>query len=207
MCSDSTRPKGLQHACWIGRTPQPYTLGAAFLRLALVGFIGLVPGARAADSDIVPAIKGADAYVAVPSASRIASKTRVYRFVFDARHGADKPDQLAPAINLAGSELNTLNAHGVPRKNAKIAIVFHTAPADDALLENEHYRKKYGVDNPNLPVLAELKSAGVELFVCGQELAADNVPLETISKHVTVVEDGLVQLIELQNDGYAPLLF
>jgi len=165
--------------------------------------------ARAADpgSAPIPSIKSGDPYVAVPGAAKLASKKRVYRVVFDARRGADKPDELVPAINMASSEINTLAAHGVPRKNVKFVIVFHTAPANDGLLDSAHYRAKFGIDNPNLAVLAELKAAGVELYVCGQELLADKVPLNAVSHDVTVVEDGLVTIIEFQNDGYAHLSF
>ena len=181
----------------------------ACVSVATVSFIAAPRSARAENSDTaaIPSIRGADPYVAVKGAAKLADKSRVYRTVFEARQGADKPDQLVPAINMAGSEINTLAAHGVPRKNVKFAIVFHTAPSNDGLLDNAHYRTKYGVDNPNLAVLAELKAAGVELYVCGQELLADKVPVETISPDVTVVEDGLVRLMELANDGYAHLLF
>ena len=107
-------------------------------------------GVADTDKMLVPSVKGVDAYVAVPSAARHAAPTRVYRVVFEARHGADKPDELVPAVNMAGSEINTFAAHALPRGNLKLAIVFHTAPSDDGLLDNEHYRAKFGVDNPNL---------------------------------------------------------
>ena len=169
----------------------------------------VVAPARAADAESapIPSIKSGDPYVAVPGATKLASNKRVYRVVFDARRGAGKPDELVPAINMASSEINTLAAHGVPRKNVKFAIVFHTAPANDGLLDNAHYRAKFGVDNPNLKVLTELKAAGVGLYVCGQELLADKVPMDAVSHDVTVVEDGLVTIIEFQNDGYAHLSF
>jgi len=43
--------------------------------------------------------------------------------VFEARRGADKPDQVAPVVNMAGTELNTLAAHGVLRKNARFVRI------------------------------------------------------------------------------------
>ena len=95
----------------------------------------------------------------------------------------------------------------MPRKNVKFVIDFYTAPANDGLLDNAQYHAKFGVDNPNLNVLAELKAAGVGLYVCGQELLADKVPLDAVSRDVTVVEDGLVTIMEFANDGYAHLTF
>ena len=65
----------------------------------------------------------------------------------------------------------------------------------------------YGVDNPNLPVLAELRREGVQIFVCGQELQADGVPLTAVSKDVTIAEDGVVVLTTYGAQGYAHLTF
>ena len=188
-------------------------LGACIAPILVLVFTVVIPfaiaPAHATDSGRVPvpSIKSGDPYVAVPGATKLASRKRVYRVVFDARRGAEKPDELVPAINMASSEINTLAAHGVPRKNVKFVIVFHTGPANDGVLDSANYRAKFGVENPNLAVLAELKAAGVELFVCGQELLADNVALNAVSHDVTVVEDGLVTIIEFQNDGYAHLSF
>ena len=176
--------------------------------LALLALLStLASSAVAAPPDVVQPVTQADPYVAVPKASFVADNKHVYRVVFEARHGADKPDQLAPAVNMAGTEINTLAAHEVKRANVHFVVVFHTAPSDDAVLDNTHYRAKYGVDNPNLLALAALKREGVELYVCGQELLADGVPLEAVSPEVTIVEDGIVVLMTYGSAGYAHLTF
>ena len=191
----------------IGFAAGPRRVGFGLLSAVVVLSAALPASAAVAADGPVPSIKGTDPYVVVPGAVRLADRKRVYRVVFDARHGADKPDQLIPAINMAGSEINTLAAHGVPKRNVKFVIVFHTAPSNDGLLNNGAYRAKFGVDNPNLKVLAELKAAGVGLYVCGQELLADKVPLTAVSRDVAIVEDGLVTIMEFANDGYAHLSF
>jgi intracellular sulfur oxidation DsrE/DsrF family protein len=172
-----------------------------------VTIICLSRAAGAASEDVVRAVVQADPYVAVPGAAFVADDKHDYRVMFEARHGAEQPDLLAPAVNMAGTELNTLAAHHVPRRNVHFVVVFHTAPSDDAVLDNAHYRAKYGVDNPNLAALAALKREGVELYVCGQELLADKVPLEAVSHDVTIVEDGVVVLMTYGSEGYAHLLF
>jgi hypothetical protein len=45
---------------------------------------------------------------------------------------AQKPTDLLPALNTAGSELNTLAATNIPLANAKFAVVFH-GPAVDGI--------------------------------------------------------------------------
>ncbi len=167
----------------------------------------LAASAGAATPDTVQPVTQADPYVAVPKSAFLADNQHVYRVVFEGRHGADKPDQLAPVVNMAGTELNTLAAHGVKRSNARFVVVFHTTPSDDAVLDNAHYRAKFGVDNPNLPALAALRREGVELYVCGQSLLADHVPLDAVSHDVTIAEDGLVVLMTYGAEGYAHLAF
>ena len=73
------------------------------------------------------------------------------------------------AFSEAGRLLNLHIAAGVPKKNIHIVAVVHAA-ALYYLLNNETYKKKYGVDNPNIAILKELKDAGVTFVACGQAM-------------------------------------
>ena len=57
-----------------------------------------------------PAVSRADGYVEIPNAALAPTKTSNYRAIFDATRPADKPSELLPALNMAGSELNALAA-------------------------------------------------------------------------------------------------
>jgi len=153
-----------------------------------------------------PVIAEADGYVVIPNAAIPPDKTRTYRAIFDANRTADQPGQLLPAVNMAGSELNALAVAGVPRGNARFVIVFH-GPAIDGILNEAGYKAKFGVSNPNLEVLAKLKKAGVELFVCGQNLAFARIDPATLSSDVSVASDALIVLMTYQSRGYAMLTF
>ncbi len=85
-------------------------------------------------------------------------------------------------------------------------VVFHGA-ALDGIRDDAHYKAKFGASNPNLKVLIEMKKAGVELFVCGQNLAFTKVDPATISPAVTVASDALLVSMQYQNDGYALMSF
>jgi len=130
----------------------------------------------------------------------------VYKAVYDARLGADDPAQLLPAIDMAGSELNAVAASGLPPSNAKFAIVFH-GDAVNGILNAAAFRKKFAVDNPNLPVLEQMEKAGVELLVCGQYLAAEHIDPSALSPRVKVASDALLALMDFQENGYALLSF
>ena len=169
--------------------------------------VGLALLGTTAAAQAVQPVPKADPDVAVPGSQFLASNRHDYRVVFEARRGADKPDQLVPAVNMAGSELNTLAAHGIRRSNVHFVVVFHTTASNEAVLDNAHYRARHGVDNPNLPVLEALRRQGVKLYVCGQSLLGDGVPLEAVSKEVTLAEDGVVVLMTYGAEGYAQLVF
>src|SRR6266550_62122 len=65
-----------------------------------------------------PAVPEADGNVEIPNAALAPRKESTYRAIFDATRAADKPGQLLPALNMAGSELNALAAVAVPVQHA-----------------------------------------------------------------------------------------
>ena len=60
-------------------------------------------------------------------------------------------------------------ANGVPIDKLKIAAVIH-GYGMDAILNNEKYKEKYDVENPNTETINQLIDLGVDFYVCGQNL-------------------------------------
>ena len=154
-------------------------------------------------SPIVPA---ADGYVEIPNVELPPARANTYRAIFDATHGADKPTQLVPGLNMAGSELNALAVAKVPSQNAKFVVVFHGS-AVDGILDDAHYKAKFGVENPNLKAIAAMKRQGVEFYVCGQYLAGEKIDPKILTPDVSLAADALLVLMQYQNKGYALLSF
>ena len=107
---------------------------------------------------------------------------------------------------MAGSELNALATVNAPLGNAKFAIVFH-GPAVDGILDDQHYKAKFGTTNPNLKPIAEMKKRGVEFFVCGQYLVAEKIDPKTLTPDVQLAADAVLVLMQYQNKGYALMSF
>lgn len=152
------------------------------------------------------AVPSADGYVAIPGVALPPSSAKSYRAIFDATRAADKPTQLVPALNMAGSELNALEVARVPLEKARFAVVFH-GPAVDGILDDSHYKAKFGINNPNLAVIAEMKKQGTQFFVCGQYVAAEKIDPKSLTPNVTLAADALFVLMEYQSKGYALLSF
>jgi intracellular sulfur oxidation DsrE/DsrF family protein len=153
-----------------------------------------------------PVISEADGFVIIKAAKMPPDKNRIYKAVYDATKAPKDSSQILPALNMAGSELNALKVCGIPVNHAKFVIVFHGA-AISGILDNYYYKAIYGIENPNLKVLAKLRRTGVQLFVCGQNLLAENIDFKTISPDVMVASDALIVLMSFQNDGYALMSF
>ena len=163
-------------------------------------------GAALWPAPMSPVIPEADGYVPIPNAAVAPRASHVYRAVFNATLAADQPTQLIPALNMAGSELNVLAGAGLSVRNARFVVVFHGG-ALDAILDDAHYRAKHHVPNPNLSVISKLKKAGVELYVCGQNLAFENIDPKTLTPDVKVALDALIVLMAYGNDGFALMSF
>jgi len=153
-----------------------------------------------------PVIPQADGFFAIHGAALPPQPNETYKAVFDATRSADKPTQILPALNMAGSELNLIAGSSVPLANAKFVVVFHGGGID-GILQDSAYRAKFGVANPNLAVLSEMRRHGVELYVCGQNLAAEGIDPKTISPEVRVASDALIVLMTYQMRGYALMSF
>jgi len=173
------------------------------LGFLLLGIASLAAQSSPPNSVAVPT---ADGYVEIAKAAHAPAKDTKYQAIFDATRLAEKPTQLVPALNMAGSELNALAAVNAPLTNAKFVVVFH-GPAVDGWLKNDTYRAKYGTDNPNLETIGRMRKAGVEFFVCGQYLAGEKIDARSLTPEVIVAADALLVLMEYQNKGYAVLSF
>lgn len=195
--------------------PRPFPLMCSAVLLSLSACFSVVPAGTPAASTAAqrrwsesqaPAVPATSGFVVIPDARLPPDPSHTCRAVFGGTRAARNPTDLVPVLDMARSEVNVFAVARVPARNVELAIVFHGA-AIDALLDDAHYLAKYGVANPNLPVLRDMRKAGVERFVCGQNLAFDAVDPKTLTPDVAIASDALLVLIGHQNRGFALLGF
>lgn len=104
-------------------------------------------------------------------------------------------ESVARAVNLYASA-------GVPLGQLKFVAII-SGPATATVLDNVHYKKQYGIDNPNLPMIKKLTEAGVEILVCGQAVAGNHYQYDWIDPQVKIALSGITTIIDLQQQGYA----
>lgn len=119
----------------------------------------------------------------------------VYKAVFDI---AQDPVEGSVNRNFV-SVARFLNMHarnGVSTENMDLAVVVH-GPAVKNLLETS--------DNPNLALIARLREAGVEIYVCGQSMAFGGFARGDLTGGVKIGLSAMTVLTILQSDGYVLL--
>ena len=112
---------------------------------------------------------------AVPERTFKPDPTLKYKIVIDLTVGPKNEKDTAGfkevnwGFGEVGRKLNLHVADGIPEKNVDIVVAVHGF-AIFSMMNNEAYKKKYGVDNPSLTIIDELKKAGIKLIACGQAM-------------------------------------
>ncbi len=141
-------------------------------------------------------------YVNIPDAAVPRDPAHAYKALFDATGAPKDPAKPHDSFVRVGSLINALSQANVPAGNIRFVMVFH-GPSVDALLTDERYRAKYNMANPNHAIVAELKRAGVQIFVCGQYMAGTDLAREALIPDAKVAESATLVIMRYANDGYA----
>jgi intracellular sulfur oxidation DsrE/DsrF family protein len=174
-------------------------------RTILAGFC-LVASFGYSQSRVNPVIKSYGGVFEIPYAAEKPDPSMVYNIVIEVERESEKPDTINWALNNVARLLNLQAVGGVPAKNVNVVIAIHGG-ATYTTMNNEAYREKYKMDNPNLVLYKELERAGVKIVVCGQSLVARKVDRTRLVPEVKVAVSMLTTLTTYQMKGYAVLKF
>jgi len=172
----------------------------AVLALAAAGFAA--PAHAAAPKWSYPAIKGFGPVHPLPDAAMQPSKDKVYKAMFDVTKPITDPSKPNSGLDHVARAVNVFASAGVPLSHLHFVAVLH-GPSTAAVLDNDHYRAKYNVDNPNIKLISELKKAGVKVEVCGQALADNDFQHAWVNKEVTITLSALSDAVIYGDEGYA----
>jgi len=169
-------------------------------------FFLLAPFVSNAQNGQNPVIKSAGTIHDIPYAAVKPDPELIYNIVIDVGSGPDKPDQMNPSLERVARLINLHVIGGVPLENLHIVLAVHNASAV-ALLNNEAYRNRFKIDNPNFTLIGELKQAGVKITACGQSLLAREIDPGQLAPGVEVATSMLTTYTMFQMKGYAALQF
>lgn len=175
------------------------------MRIAvLLGMILFSAIAVAAVDDIpafvFPAVKEFGGVVPIPQAAEPPRKEM--KIVFDIT-AESEPDKVNKGLESVARYLNLHADAGHKASDRKLALVMH-GPATKVALGDTAYKTITQAErNPNLSLIRELKSHGVEVFVCGQSLARNKFASTSVASDVTIAVSAMTVNANKQQDGYA----
>lgn len=123
------------------------------------------------------------------------------KVIFDVDKSSDDKSEVNRYIEVAARFLNMHVQAGMKKEQLKAAMTIHAEAAQD-VLNNDVYKAKFGVDNPNLKLINDLTEAGVDVIICGQSAAKNNMSREDINPNVKIALSATTALIQYQNKGY-----
>ena len=125
-----------------------------------------------------------------------------YKIVFEASEKIDSFSQVYPPLEHVARMYNLHVYGGVPQKNLDVVLVI-AGFGIPAVMNNEAYRKRYGVDNPNLKILEELKAAGIKINGCAQAMMKNSIDPADVNPIVQPIFSRFTTISTYQMKGYA----
>ncbi len=159
-----------------------------------------------AQEKVNPIIKNFGGIYEIPEATVIPNSELRYKIVIDAKTGADDKSNLTFALYNTTRMINLHAVGGVQPENLEIVLAIHGG-ATYSVLSNEAYQKKFGVENPNIALIRELKAAGVKLTVCGQSLMGRKISVDQVLPEIDIATSMLTTVSTYQLKGFAVFQF
>ena len=147
-------------------------------------------------------IPGVDAAIDFPNEHEMPDPSLTYKIVFDIGKASPKIDDVNPGLIAISRYYNTLAKGGVPADHRKFVVVFHQEGTEYALNNAAYKAIKDGHDNPNIPLMRNMKKAGIDFRVCGQGVIAKKIDVATIQPEVQVDQWAMTTITTLQLRGY-----
>lgn len=174
-------------------------------KLIILSLFFLTGNFTFAQKKIYPLIKSGGGMFEVPEATPVADKKMKYKLIVDLSKASDKPDSVNASLDKLARLVNAHIEAGIPKENIDVIGVFHFL-GTPVILEDEAYKKKFGMSNPNTALINELAKNGVRFFVCGQSLRARKLVDDKRNENIKVAQSALITFSTFQSKGYALIL-
>lgn len=166
----------------------------AALLLAVVASAG-------AQSQTGPVIQKGGGHFPVPNATFTVPAGATYKVAWDIAVGSAKPGDANSAYDVPARFVNQAAVMGMARNATELAVVIHGS-AGEEMLNNDEYRARKGVDNPNIALLEEMSKAGVKIIICGQTVGSRKMPRDKMLPFVLVAPSATWAHAVLQQQGF-----
>lgn len=128
------------------------------------------------------------------------------KVIFDVSQSSEDKSKPNKYIVTAARFLNMHANEGMTIEQLQVAITIHGSAWQD-VLDNDSYKEKFGVDNPNFKLINQLTEAGVDVIICGQTASYRNMTRADVNSNVKFALSAMTALLQYQNNGYQFIKF
>lgn len=171
----------------------------------LIAVLFVFAGAKAQEKSN-PLIKEFGTVFAVPFAAEKPNPNLKYKILVDVKTESEKPEILNEGLETVARIVNLHILGGVPENHLQVAVVVH-GPAASTVMNNETYKQKFAVDNPNLPLLTALNKAGVKVFICGQSIFKRNMDYRKLAPEAIVSLSAITTITNYTLRGFTVMKY
>lgn len=160
---------------------------------------------KLADRSTYPLLKGGkySGVIPVKDPTEIPDPNMDYKILFELT--SNNPDSTIKDINAGLDEITrVINLHvasGIPAKRIIPVIVVH-ASALNAIKNNEAFKTKYKIDNPNIRLIHDLEKIGAKFIACGQAMEFFEVKREELLPEIKISLTAQTVITGYQLKGY-----
>ena len=158
-----------------------------------VSFAFLIAAAPNGNFPAGTAIRGFGPIATIDADQKIPA-TAAFRIRFDASEAAKEGELNRSFVSLARF-INMSAEAGVAPEKVTLALVVHGGASRDLVAYD---------GNPNAPLLAALREKGVEIYLCGQSAAAQNISKDQLLPGVAMAVSAMHAHALLDAEGYSP---
>lgn len=176
------------------------------IQASFTSFFLLFSIAVVAQTPQFPIVKGFGGIYEIPDATERPDGSLEYKILVDLTSPSEDNKQISRFVDNIARMMNLHGLAGVSKDRLKVKVIVHGGGIF-ALLNDENYKKRFEVDNPNLKVLEAVEQAGAEIIVCGQSLIARNLKTSDLWPGVTVAHSALTTITTYVPKGYILLKF
>lgn len=149
-----------------------------------------------------PVLQAYGAIAPMPDARERPDHSVRYRVLFSVTKAAASPDQVNPSLEKVARFLNLLGADHVSPKAGDVVVIMHGPATPLVMADAAYIERTKTAKNPNLPLIAALRAAGVSVRVCSQALVGSKIDPAQVEKGVEIDVSALTTIATLQLRGW-----
>jgi intracellular sulfur oxidation DsrE/DsrF family protein len=142
----------------------------------------------------------------VPFAVDRPDSTMQYKIIFEASMEKMDSAKIYEPLEIVARLYNLHVYGGVPQKNLEVVLVIGGVGIP-VVMTNEAYKKRFGIDNPNLKILEEIKAVGIKINGCAQAMMKNHIDPADVNPIITPIFSRLTTVSTYQMKGWAYFRF